>query len=747
MLTAQLGQNDWKKVDLNKTNEEKKTKAKLAHQYSEFQTYNISIKDFKKHLIKQVQEITIPNAKGNFDSFIIEPVKVVAEEVAHLYTIKTFRGHSIKNPHIIIACDISDGGFHAAIYNGSNSYYIEPILAKSPNNLVVFENKAKIAAKVKCHFKNETNSEGNDRSFNLAPTTKRTFKLAIAAAGEYSQEFGGNPYNSGNVLNALASGVNMMNPIYLRDNGVEFTLVSTTALVYQNPNSDPFDTVNGDLLSASHTACVNALGVNGFDVGHLVIWDDLGGLASFGVVCNNNSKGEAFSAASSSTTTLWVDYVCHELGHQFKSEHNFAANCQGNSAGGFRYEPGEGSSIMSYANVCNFSDNYSNGSDPYFHYSSISQIQTFLNTINCAVSNSSGNASDPIADAKSNITIPKNTPFVLVGSASDGNDPLANLTYNWEQYDGTSPVASGNPNCNATSSPLFRYRPPVSDNFRALPPYNNVLAGNNNSITWEKLPCVARTLNFSLAVRDNNVNFGRVTHDQMQVTVSNTGPFELTSPNGGQTLSSSTTVTWNVNGTNSHCPNIDILVSTDGGTSYTVIADATPNDGSQTINFTNNSTTARILIRCDVPGGFRNASTFYDTSNGNFTISGVASNPCYSDLTNANGLGTNETGTVDYESSTFINTTAPTVLQSGSKVDYDATTTICLNSGFEVKVGAEFDAFIDGCNNGSGGNNIGGEIVNNKSNTKNSVLQADADLNFFSQIWNELMMIFNPSKH
>lgn len=45
------------------------------------------------------------------------------------------------------------------------------------------------------------------------------------------------------------------------------------------------------------------------------------------------------------------------------------------------------------------------------------------------------------------------------------------------------------------------------------------------------------------------------------------------------------------------------------------------------------------------------------------------------------------------------------ILLSGAVVDYDATDFIELEDGFMVEVGATFEAFIDGCDNGGGGSN------------------------------------------
>ena len=531
-----------------------------------------------------------------------------------------------------MSCDISPSGFHAAVYDGSNSYYLEPVEASMPDQLQIFYGKNSLLPKTKCHFQDKGTKHKHDLFDPLgtemanvkAPNMKRTYRLALVAGGEFSGQFGGSPFSETDVLNALASGVNTINPIYLRDLGIEFILVSTEDLVFQNAASDPFDPVDQfAMIGECHNQCNLAIGNGAYDVGHLVLWSNTGGLASYAAVCQNGYKGEGFSGSSSSNKVLWVDYVCHELGHQFASDHNFAADCLGNSVDNFRFEPGEGSSIMSYANVCGSSNQYRSSSDPFFHYASIAQIQYYLGFTSCAQT-AFGNFSDPVVDAKSDITIPKETPFILVGNASDGNDAASTLTYNWEQYEGNGPIASGSPDCNSNDSPLFRYRVPVSESYRHFPAYLQVLNGNNNGATWEQLPCSSGDMLFSMAVRDNNPNFGRVAHQTMSVTVANTGPFDVTAPNGGESYADNTTVTWTVNGTNSHCPLVDVLLSFDGGNSFTVIADGVANDGSENIDFPMVSTAARVLVRCDVDGDFRSGSTFYDTSDGNFSITQVA---------------------------------------------------------------------------------------------------------------------------
>jgi hypothetical protein len=607
-----------------------------------FLLQELNIKALSKHLEQTSSDgealkdnpilINIPTPDGRFEAFYIFQNTVVAPEVAHLYTIKTFEGYAKDDPTIPIRCDVSQSGFHAVVFKGSKTYVIEPLYKENKTTHIVFnKNELDNNLPIKCDFESgdreiDATHGGDDIAFR-APSVLRTFDLALVASGEYSQQYGGAPYSATNVLNSLASAVNTINGIYSRDLGVEFVSVTTAALVFPDPATDPFNTNNqGSLLAQNVIECDNALGNSGYDVGHLLVWANLGGLAAGGVVCWNPYKAQGFSGNNASFTTLVVDYACHEIGHQFNAAHNFASNECVNSVNGFRFEPGEGSSIMSYAGVCGPAPSYQSNSNHYFHSASIGTMNSYISTWGGCEANSTpggGNANDPAVDAKSDITIPKQTPFVLVGSATDGNDPTNQLTYFWEQNDGGGSATTGSPNCNSTSQPLFKFEDPVSEDFKVFPDMNEILNGNNNGVAWQKLPCTARSLNFKLVVRDNNPNFGRVEEDEVVVTVANTGPFAITTPNGGQMWdgNSMQAVSWNVNGTNNHCPNVDILVSTDGGVNFSLIATGVTNDGTHNITVPNTGTSsARVLVQCSVGGDFKSASTFFDVSDANFTI-------------------------------------------------------------------------------------------------------------------------------
>jgi hypothetical protein len=89
-------------------------------------------------------------------------------------------------------------------------------------------------------------------------------------------------------------------------------------------------------------------------------------------------------------------------------------------------------------------------------------------------------------------------------------------------------------------------------------------------------------MNFHSTVHDNWAGGGGVNTDDMVVTEPDTGtPFALTAPNGGESLSGTTTVTWTVGGTVGDpvsAGTVSIRMSTDGGLTFPteLLPDRTP---------------------------------------------------------------------------------------------------------------------------------------------------------------------------
>jgi hypothetical protein len=614
-LSAQIDASDW-------------TLASHAHNedaISEVLSASLDINQlYHRQASSTAVEMWLPDPTGTLSLYQLIPTTTVHPSVAQHYEVKTYRGYNLDQPSQKISCTLSPQGLVAFVLAGNKSFVIEPDYTS--DNHRIYYNKSVTSTKHSCHVDALEDANKSTSQKQLIPDAKKTYRLALVAAGEYSIQFGGNPVDPTLVLNAMAAGVNQLNLIYLRDLGIEFSLVSTPALVFSDPNTDPFTTSVPDGLAAENENVLeNSLTPAGYDVGHALFWANLGGDSQINVVCRDGFKGAGYSSSDVSQVQLWIDQAAHHLGHQFGASHTHSSRECTNANQGNTYEPGEGSSIMANAGKCDTLAQYAATADPFFHYASIEEIFTARQIDansggnNCAVIDPTGNPDDPMVDAGRDLNIPISTPFVLVGTARDSD---TDLTYNWSQYDGDGNGTIGSPSC-MDEVALFRFRPPVPENFRFFPDYAEVLSGNNNGAMWEVLPCSPRSMNFSLAVRDNNPAWGRVTQDTTRVHVLATGPFAVTFPNGGEMLNGgqAETITWDENGTSAHCPLVDIHLSTDSGVTFTVIADAVSNTGMATLILPNMTEgNARILITCDAPGGFGSASTFYDLSDGDFEI-------------------------------------------------------------------------------------------------------------------------------
>ncbi len=378
------------------------------------------------------------------------------------------------------------------------------------------------------------------------------------------------------------------------------------------------------MLNQNQSTINSIIGSANYDIGH-VFSTGGGGIAGLGVVCINSQKANGVTGLPNPTGDAFdVDYVAHEMGHQFGANHTFNSTTGacggGNRAPGTAFEPGSGSSIMAYAGICSPNDLQSH-SDPFFHTGSYDEISDYAfeaEGSGCPVLVETGNT-PPTADGGSNYSIPYKTYFKLTGTGTDVDGD--SLSYMWEEID-KGPAT--NMNAPSGNAPAFRSFKADSVPYRYFPKLSSIVTGAVSN--GETLPGYARSMKFRFIVRDNRPDGGGYTYDDTPVTLSviNTGaPFKVTYPNTTDTwgIGTNHTVTWDVSATDAapiNCSSVNILLSTDGGYTYPVtLLSNTPNDGSETITIPDDQDLFTIKARIMVQSA---GNVFFDISDQNFTI-------------------------------------------------------------------------------------------------------------------------------
>ncbi|EPR72400.1 putative internalin [Winogradskyella psychrotolerans RS-3] len=616
--TSQTSDELWTSVNESKAKQSKQVFRKINLKSEKFFQLNI---EGLKNAIQNIGNrentgntiISFPNSEGELNRFKVFEASIMESELqAQFPNMRTYAGQGIDNPTEIIRFSITPKGFHAIFLGTSyGTQFIDPF-SKEGNIYTVYSKRDLTDSdfEFECGVIDddsllETTSFSNSLARNADDGLLRNYRIAVACTGEYTQFHGGTVPDA---MAAIVVTLNRVNSIYERDLSITLTLVADNAsIIYTDGETDVFsNNSNSVLISQSQSVINAAITSAGYDIGH-TFSTGAGGLASPGVTCNTNSKARGVTGISQPVGDAFdIDFVAHELGHQFGAPHTFngtVGNCSGaNRSGSNAYEPGSGSTIMAYAGICG-SDNIQVGSDAYFHQNSINRIWNHVTSTGaCPVNRVATGNLEPVADAGANYVIPQGTPYLLDGSNTSDVDGLETLTYTWEQYDlGTA----GLPTETTTTGPLVRSFEGTNNPVRYVPRLEDILGNGGISTTWEKLVTISRNINFVLTVRDNDARGGQTDSDQMTITnIAAAGPFTVTSQSTNQivwTPGETETITWNVAGTTSNgvnTANVNIRLSTDEGLTYdTFLATNVPNDGSHQIVVPNVSgAKCRIMV-------------------------------------------------------------------------------------------------------------------------------------------------------
>ncbi|AUC74632.1 zinc-dependent metalloprotease [Olleya sp. Bg11-27] len=556
--------------------------------------------------------MSFPTSDGTLEVFDVMEASMMEPELQQKYSnITTYVGKSIENPVNTMRFSITPQGLHTISFNENvGMEYIDPY-TKSGENYIVYAKKDLpiLNQNWTCDVIDDAveveDQVGSNRVFNANDGIMRDFRLALACTIEYAAFHwmaAGIPSTATEatkraaVLAAMVVTINRNNFIYERDLSVTMTLVANNESIIFIDTDNFTNNDSNDLIDESQAQITALIGSANFDVGHTFSTGG-GGLASLNSPCNINSKARGITGLSNPVGDAYdIDFVAHELGHQFGAPHTFNGNsgsCAGNNRSASNaYEPGSGSTIMAYAGIC-APQNVQSNSDAYFHQKSLQMIWDNISSgvSQCGAQIATGNSA-PTAEAGLNYVIPKSTPFKLTGTSTDA-DGITSHTYTWEQYDLGS---AGLPLETNIIGPLVRSFEGTSNATRYIPRLVDIVNNGGVSTTWEKLASVGRIENFRLTVRDNDPNGGQSAVDNMFATVDDSdGPFLVTSQNTDQivwTAGNVETINWDVAGTDVApgvaTPNVNILLSTDNGLTFdTVLASNVANNGSYDITVPN----------------------------------------------------------------------------------------------------------------------------------------------------------------
>ena len=630
-----------------------------------------------------VLELPMPDGRNQrfavWQSSVLEPALA-----AQFPDVQTYAGRGLDDATATVRLDLTPAGFHAQVLSATGgTSFIEPAQRGDARRYLSFYKRDIRPGAVEaqpCNFLPPAKTAARSAAAPFTPALPgydgsvaqvagggqlRTYRVAISTTGEYSTFHGGTVPLT---VAAIVTTLNRVVGVYEKELAVRLVLVAGNAqLIHLDPATDPFtNNSGGTLLGENQTVIDTRIGSANYDIGH-VFSTGGGGVAGYAVVCKTGQKARGVTGSSSPVADAFdIDYVAHEMGHQFSGSHPFngsTGSCGGgNRSAGAAWEPGSGSTIMAYAGICG-NQNLQSNSDAFFHVGNYEEMRGFIVTTPCPVLAASGNTA-PLVSIPAAKTLPIGTPFQLTASGFDVDGDA--LTYNWEEIDrGTagSPTAAQTANNNV---PLFRSWVPTVSPTRYFPRLSDLI--NNTVVIGERLPTVTRRLTFKCVARDQHTGplgvIGGVTSsDSLKLLVTSTaGPFVVTAPDAANLTwagGSTQTVTWDVAGTTAapvSCATVNIRLSTDGGLTYpTYLARGVANNGTATVTTPNVATaTARIMVEAA-------DNYFFDISNANFAITTTA--PCAPatalTIGSINNTGATLTFTTVSGASQYVVTTVP----------------------------------------------------------------------------------------
>ena len=324
--------NSWKEIS-NKTAITKSKNTERETFPNEFKLYDAPIDVLKNSLLSAPNRLTsdqsnvviaIPNVDGNMEHYkMFEFSNFEPGLQAQFPQIRSYVGKGIEDSSATVRLSIDDNGIQATIFRSDkNSEIIEPY---SSNNKIyaVYESKRN---KGSLPFTCSTvdSNIAVDLNKSIAPVAKSSsgqlliFRLALSCNGEYTTYFGGTVAGALAAMNATMTRVN---GVFEKDLAIHMNIIENNAsVIYTDAAADPYTTMSNWNSQLQNTLST-VIGDADYDIGHMFGKTGGGGNAGcIGCVCVDGQKGSGITSPSDGIPmgdNFDIDYVAHEMGHQF----------------------------------------------------------------------------------------------------------------------------------------------------------------------------------------------------------------------------------------------------------------------------------------------------------------------------------------------------------------------------------------------------------------------------------------------
>jgi Metallo-peptidase family M12 len=348
-------------------------------------------------------EIAVPDPSGALQRFAVVETVVGEPGFEALHPeIRTYAGNAVDDASRSIRMDVTPMGFHASVRSpgAGQSWYVDPAFNRRGETRHLSYYGAAVPESSELFVERDLEDTADAVAAAAeeigppdGPVTRKSFRLALVTDPSFATYFG-----AANVSAEKATLINRVNQVYMDDMAIQFLLIADNDLL--NLDSAAVATEDGgpcgasacftpellaggctgELLDRNTFVTGQIVGADAFDIGHIGLGINGGGIAGLGVV-GGASKAQGCTGLPTPEGDFFaIDYVAHELGHQMGGDHTFNGtqqNCSSTNRALFpgttQVEPGSGSSVMAYAGICQ-QDNLQPHSDPYFSFVSVEQV-------------------------------------------------------------------------------------------------------------------------------------------------------------------------------------------------------------------------------------------------------------------------------------------------------------------------------------------------------------------------------------